>query len=93
MENKRVGISVWIQSLKQVRQLRKFGNIHYVSKKMKYVVMYCDIDKAEETIEKLQSLHFVKEVSMSMWPWIKTEYQNTLKEAEREKEYYYNTGI
>jgi uncharacterized protein YlbG (UPF0298 family) len=87
----RVGLAVWIQSLKQVKQLRKYGNIHYVSKKMKYVVMYCDEDRSEQTMEKLRSLHFVKEVSISMRPWIKTEYQNSV--PEKEKEFDYKMGI
>lgn len=54
---------------------------------MKYVVMYCDSDEVEETMEKLQSLHFVKEVAMSMRPWLKTEYQSTVPEKERELDY------
>lgn len=91
MIHARVGLAVWIQSLKQVRQLRKYGNIHYVSKKMKYVVLYCDQDKVEETMEKIESLHFVKKVAMSMRPWLKTDFQKTLPESKNEFDY--NMGI
>ncbi len=34
----RQGVSVWLTSLKFARQLRRFGHVHYVSKKMKYVI-------------------------------------------------------
>lgn len=93
MVGNRVGISVWVQSLKQVKQLRRYGNIHYVSKKMKYVVMYCDEERVEQTMTKLKSFHFVKDVSMSMRPWIKTEYQQRSVPDEKEKEYDYKMGI
>ncbi|MBU9720467.1 MULTISPECIES: YlbG family protein [Bacillaceae] len=92
MVGNRVGLAVWVQSLKQVKQLRRFGNIHYVSRKMKYVVMYCDGEKVEETMEKLQSFHFVKEVSISMRPWLKTEFENSVAD-EKEKEFDYKMGI
>ncbi|UCZ51849.1 DUF2129 domain-containing protein [Bacillus shivajii] len=91
MVGNRVGLAIWVHSLKQVKQLKRLGNVHYVSRKMKYIVMYCDTDQVEETISKLESLHFVKEVSMSMRPWIKTEFQNSV--PEKEKEYDYKMGI
>ncbi|MDQ0253841.1 uncharacterized protein YlbG (UPF0298 family) [Evansella vedderi] len=91
MVGNRVGLAIWVQSLKQVKQLRRFGHIHYTSRKMKYVVMYCDGENVEETMVKLRSLHFVKEVSMSMRPWLKTEYQNSV--PDKEKEYDYKMGI
>ncbi|MCD8509265.1 MAG: DUF2129 domain-containing protein [Bacillus sp. (in: Bacteria)] len=91
MVGNRVGLAVWVQSLKQVKQLKRFGHIHYISRKMKYVVMYCDEANVEETMNKLRSFHFVKEVSMSMRPWLKTEYQNSV--PDKEKEYDYKMGI
>ncbi len=87
----RQGVAVWLHSLKYARQLRKFGNVHYVSKKLKYVVFYCDVEDIDKTVEKLESLHFVKEVSVSMRPFIKTEYQNA--KPDKAKEYDYKLGI
>jgi uncharacterized protein YlbG (UPF0298 family) len=83
----RVGLAVWIYSLKQVKQLKRFGNVHYVSKKMKYVILYCNEERVDETINKLRSLNFVKDVSMSMRPWIKTEYQNSIPDKEKKDDY------
>ncbi|KMK77094.1 YlbG family protein [Alkalihalobacillus pseudalcaliphilus] len=87
----RQGIAVWLSSLKFARQLRRFGNVQYVSKKMKYVIFYCNQDKTDEIIEKLQSLHFVKDVKPSMRPFVKTEYQNS--KPDKAKEYDYKMGI
>jgi len=87
MVTSRVGLAIWVQSLKQVKQLKRFGNIHYVSKKMKYVILYCDEERVDETMNKLESFHFVKKVSMSMRPWIKTEYQNSVGEKAKKDDY------
>lgn len=91
MIGNRVGIAVWLHSLKYVRQLRKLGNIHYASKKMKYVVLYCDGDSVDKMVERLESLHYVKQVSKSMRPYLKTEFQNS--KPDKAKEYDYKMGI
>lgn len=91
MVGTRIGLAVWLHSLKYVRQMRKYGNVHYASKRMKYVVLYCDEATIDETIEKLESLHFVKLVSKSMRPYLKTEFQNT--RPDKAKEYDYKMGI
>ncbi|SDN24426.1 YlbG family protein [Alkalicoccus daliensis] len=87
MVTERVGLAVYIQSLKQVKQLKRFGHVHYASKKMKYVILYCDLDKSEDVMNKLQRLSFVKKVSLSMRPWIKTEYQGLVPDREKKDDY------
>ncbi|MDV2685309.1 YlbG family protein [Alkalihalophilus sp. As8PL] len=92
MENgNRQGIAVWLTSLKFARQLRRFGNVQYVSKKMKYVIFYCDQEKVEEITKKLNGFHYVRDVQPSMRPFIKTEYQNA--KPDKAKEYDYKMGI
>jgi uncharacterized protein YlbG (UPF0298 family) len=83
----RVGLAVYIQSLKQVKQLKRFGHVHYASKKMKYVILYCNLEDADETVEKLERMPFVKQVLMSMRPWIKTEYQGVAPDKEKNDDY------
>ncbi len=69
MENKRQGIIVYLHSLKHSKMLRKFGNVHYVSKRLKYVVLYCDMDLIEKTMEKISSYSYVKKVEPSYKPF------------------------
>lgn len=90
MYEKRQGIVVWLHSLKQIKLLRKFGNVHYVSKKLKYVILYCDMDDVEKLTEKLMSYSFVKKVEPSYKPFLKMEFESKVDKA---KEYDYKLGI
>ncbi|MBU8907137.1 YlbG family protein [Desertibacillus haloalkaliphilus] len=87
----RQGLAVWLHSLKYARQLRRYGNVHYVSKKMKYVILYCNAETIDDTVERLESNHYVKSVKKSMRPFIKTEYQNS--QPDKAKEYDYRMGL
>ncbi|EMF0405390.1 YlbG family protein [Enterococcus hirae] len=58
---KRRGLIVWVYSLKQLKNLKKFGLLHYVSRKMKYVVLYLNEDTFEQTAERINKLHFKEE--------------------------------
>ncbi len=91
MLGQRQGIIVWLYSLKQAKLLRKFGNVHFVSKRLKYVVLYCDLEDTETIMEKIQSLSFVKKVEPSFKPFLKTEYENS--KPDKAKEYDYRMGI
>ncbi|NEU29491.1 YlbG family protein [bacterium LRH843] len=91
LDAKRQGVAVWLTSLKFARQLRRFGHVHYVSKKMKYVVFYCDQEDVESIIAKLQSFPFVRDVNPSMRPFIATEFKNS--KPDKAKEYDYRMGI
>lgn len=87
MFTERQGIIVWLHSLKQVKTLRKFGNIHYVSKKLKYAVVYCNMKDIEHLMNKLSSFPFVKRVEVSQKPFIKVEFEGRKHEKEKEDEY------
>lgn len=91
MLGQRQGIIVWLYSLKQAKMLRKFGNVHFVSKRMKYVVLYCDLEDVESIMEKIQNYSFVKKVEPSYKPFLKTEYENS--KPDKAKEYDYRMGI
>lgn len=88
----RVGLVVWVYSLKQIRALRHYGTVMYVSKKMKYVYLYLDQADVAETQAKLQKLRFVRKTDVSMRPALATEYgpdqdteMNRLKKASQEE--------
>gem|GEM_PF-101697 len=91
MDRQRQGLIIWLYSLKQAKSLRKYGNIHYVSKRLKYVVLYCDAEEINELMEKIQSYSFVKKVEPSYRPFVKTEYENS--KPDKAKEYDYKMGF
>lgn len=71
---KRRGLVIWVYSLRQLKNLRRFGFIHYVSRKMKYIVMYVNEENVEETVNKLTRLHFVRHVDISHRPDIEMNF-------------------
>lgn len=64
----RQGLVVWVYSLKQIKALRHYGTVMYVSRRMKYVYLYLDRAAVPETMAKLKKLRFVKAVEPSHRP-------------------------
>lgn len=58
----RTNLVVYVSSLRQVRQLKRYGHLEYVSKRMRYAVIYVNEDEAKETIGRLKQLRFVKRI-------------------------------
>lgn len=71
---KRQGLIVWIHQVKSARVLERYGSVHYVSRKLRYAVVYVDKNGLENTIAQLEKLNFVKKVELSHRGEIKTEY-------------------
>lgn len=71
---KRRGLIVWVYSLRQLKNLRRFGTIHFVSHKMKYVVIYVNEEDVVDTMEKMNRLHFVREIQPSYRPDIEMNF-------------------
>lgn len=61
----RQALIVWVYTLKQLKEIRKLGHVQYVSKKMRYVVLYVDKLDVENVKERLKRFHFVKSVEES----------------------------
>ncbi|GER68183.1 UPF0298 protein [Weizmannia acidilactici] len=91
MLSDRQGLIIWLYQMKHTKYLRRFGNVHYASKKMKYVVLYCDRAEIEHIKEKIENLPFVRKVDYSMKPFLKTEYENA--KPDKAKEYDYKIGL
>ena len=87
----RQGIIVYVNQLKHAKSLRKYGHVHFISRKLKYVVMYCNQTDVEGTLQKLQRLPFVKGVEESFRPFLKTEFENA--KPDKAKEYDYKIGL
>lgn len=91
MDNKRRGIVVWFQHRKNLKVIKRFGNLIYVSRKLKYALLYINEDSYEKTKEKLQKYSFVSKVDESYRPFLRTEYENAL--PDEAKQYDYKVGI
>ncbi len=89
--NERQGLIVYVHQLKHAKSLRKYGHVHYISRKQKYVVLYCNREDIEMMTIKLQRLPFVKDVVESYRPFVKTEFENA--KPDKAKEYDYKAGL
>ncbi len=87
----RQGLIVYVHHLKQAKSLRRYGHVHYISRRQKYVVLYCDMDNIEVVTNKLTRLPFVKKIVPSFRPFVKTEYENA--KPDKAKEYDYKAGL
>jgi len=65
---KRRCLIVWVYSLKQLKTLRRFGFVQYVSRRMKYVILYMNEEAIEKNLVKIKELHFVRQVEKSYRP-------------------------
>lgn len=71
----RRALIVYMKQLKYVKQLRRYGSIQYVSRKMKYVVLYVNESEIEQIQKEVETLRGVIKVDISQRPDIKTEYE------------------
>ncbi|CAI2613683.1 hypothetical protein AKUH3B111A_09600 [Apilactobacillus kunkeei] len=72
IENRK-SLIVYVYSTKQVRQLKKYGLIYYVSQKMHYVVMYVNDDNYDWIKEKISSLKIVKKIEETPYEKLSSE--------------------
>ncbi|MFC4778372.1 YlbG family protein [Paenibacillus sp. GCM10023252] len=79
----RTGYIIWVSDLKAARTLEKYGTVHYMSRKMHYVVMYMNADRAEDTARNIGRLPFVRKVERSYRNEIKTEYTSDVPDKTR----------
>ncbi|CAM2827554.1 YlbG family protein [Fructilactobacillus fructivorans] len=61
----RTELIVSTYSIRQVKNLKKFGDIQFVSKKMHYVIIFVDNKELDTTIQEINKLRFVKKVDVS----------------------------
>lgn len=87
----RQSLIVYVHQLKHAKSLRKFGHVQYISRKLKYVVLYCNRDEISYIKNKIQRLPFVKDVALSYRPFLKEEFENS--KPDKAKEYDYKIGL
>ena len=85
-QQERQALVVWLYTLKPIKQLKKFGNIHYVSKRLKYIYLYVSKDEVESVTERLSHFHFVRKVEPSLRQEIRMDFTHILQELREEIE-------
>ncbi|WP_088834111.1 YlbG family protein [Paenibacillus tyrfis] len=84
MFTERSGIIVWVSDLKAAgKNLEKYGNVHFISKRLHYAAMYVYSSRLDETVKQLQKLPYVKKVERSYRNEIKTEYTSNVPDKTR----------
>ncbi|ANS75009.1 hypothetical protein AWM70_10680 [Paenibacillus yonginensis] len=74
----RTGFIIWVSDLKAARNLDKYGNVLYLSRRMHYVVMYVNADRAEDIMKNVRKLSYVRKIERSYRNEIKTEYNKNV---------------
>lgn len=77
----RTAIYVFYSSYKFVRQLSRFGDLGYSSKKARYALLYVDTAILEEILPKLLELHFVKSVEVSAFDQLDRDFSQAFQET------------
>lgn len=87
MRERRLGVAVWVKNTRVAKNLRRFGTIHYISKRLNYVSMYVDADEIDEAIRIMEKLHFVTKVERSHRHEIPVVYNNSKPDKAKEYDY------
>lgn len=89
----RTGLTVWLKTLRQARQLHRHGYVYYVSRKMRYAILYVNTEEVDETIEALEKYPFILKIEKSHLDEIDMTFKNAIdnpidpdKREERLKE-------
>ncbi|SHF48993.1 YlbG family protein [Ornithinibacillus halophilus] len=91
MRTKRQGLIIWFQHMKNIKQIKRFGHLIYVSRRLKYAVIYVEQTKVEEVETKLLKYSFVSKIDRSYKSEIRTNFDNA--KPDKAKEYDYKMGI
>lgn len=91
MHTKRQGIIVWFQHRKNIKHIKSFGNLLYVSRKMRYAVLYVNQSEIDSIEHNLRKLPFVSKTEQSYRPFLSTDFENAL--PDKAKMYDYKMGI
>lgn len=91
MRTKRQGMIVWFQHRKNIKTIKRYGHLLYVSKKMRYAVLYVNQEEYEDIMNDLLERPFVTKIDRSHRPFLKTDYENAL--PDKAKQYDYKIGL
>lgn len=61
----RVSLVVYLKHIKHERQIRKYGHIVHSNRQRKYVIMYVNENEADDVVNKLMKLKYVRHIDGS----------------------------
>jgi uncharacterized protein YlbG (UPF0298 family) len=73
----RSSLIVYVYSTKQIRQLKRYGLIYYVSQKMHYVVLYVNTDNYDWVKEKIGALRIVNKIESTPYQKLSDDFSTT----------------
>lgn len=79
----RIGLIIWLYTPKYVNKLKQYGILHYVSRKLKYAVLYINSNQVENVQNNLQKLHFVRSIEVSHYNDLTYNYDGLLEELDK----------
>ena len=62
----RVSLVVYLKHIKHERQIRKYGHIVHSNRQRKYVIMYVNENEADDVVNKLMKLKYVRHIDGSL---------------------------
>ncbi len=71
----RIGFVVYVKSMKQVKALRRYASLYFVSRREKYAFLYTDLENHEDVLNQVRELPFVESVVRSERPFIAETYE------------------
>lgn len=89
----RQGLIVWFQHMKNLKHIKRYGNLIYASRKRKYAVLYVDQKDIDTIEQKILRHSFVSRVDRSYKPFVRTDFENSKKDDENDNKYDYKMGI
>lgn len=63
----RCGLIVWVKNINDQKRLYQYGDVAYVSKKMRYVYLYVNKEQKNDLKNQLKKLNFVRKVTESQF--------------------------
>lgn len=79
----RTGLIVWVNDVKPAKNLERYGTVHFISKRLHYVALYVDAERAEDVMKNMQRLPYVKSIERSYRNELKTEYSKDTTDKTR----------
>ncbi|MBG9982198.1 YlbG family protein [Aerococcaceae bacterium DSM 111020] len=73
-------IVVNLYSTRNTRPLQHYGHVQYVSRRMKYAIVYINKEVSDQLIEEIEKIDFVKSVSLSPKKEIDMNFEQVLGE-------------